>query len=172
MRLCYCNVALRLSYYLATVRWLWHYHTSLHLLNCAATLWRLSFIMLLCHCHATFVYVTCAAAVFLCCHSHDALPLQCCFINRMWLNWVMVHCICHAASPLRSGGKQHLIEKERIFNSLNDMIRLTSWVGSECIELCTIGGCLLVIYTPRQMSNMSVPVHTQLCYTWARGRDL
>ena len=35
-------------------------------------------------------------------------------------------------------------------------------LGWECIALCAIGGCLLVIYTPKRASNVSVPVHAQL----------
>ena len=35
-------------------------------------------------------------------------------------------------------------------------------LGWECIALRAIGGCLLVIYTPKRASNASVPVHAQL----------
>ena len=35
-------------------------------------------------------------------------------------------------------------------------------LGWECIALCAIGGCLLVIYTPKRASNASVPVNSHL----------
>ena len=35
-------------------------------------------------------------------------------------------------------------------------------LGWEYIALCAIGGCMLVIYTPKQASNTSVPVDAQL----------
>ena len=56
-----------------------------------------------------------------------------------------------------------MITNKKVSNKY-ELYEWTDKLSWECIVQGAIGGCLLVIYTPRQTFNVSVSVHAQLCY--------